>query len=959
MKPAMKRILSGAMTLSILGSLLMAPVQAAKPNAYDRPFGQISGDTHCTEQAVGHDYHSQITLEPTAEQEGEETFTCTRCGDTYTATLPKLEPQQEDAGQEQEPSPPEEEAAHTHTWREEETPASCTRSGESAQVCTQCGVREVLETTDALGHSYEEELTRQPTTEQEGTKTFTCTRCGDTYTEPVPKLVPQDDPEADAGEANSALTGNEPTGTCIDAFGRSYARVVGGTYYAEQYQKNIFTGRIQSYNCPENPGGKHQLTYHKQEPTCEEGDSNYYVCTLCGEKEIYLDFPALGHAYTDRITRPATAEREGERTFTCSRCGDSYTETISKLQSAIENPVERDPNAQAVQSDNLGDNSYSAYHSNPMRSYLYRRADGGYTRVEALENTVAVEAYDADFQLMTADTVPMELPLFGGFFAGESYHFLIFGQENTGESDSTEVIRVVKYDKNWNRLGQASLRGANTRTPFLAGSLRCTEYYGMLYVLTCHEMYASSDGQHHQANMAFSVRQSDMAITDSQYRVASIDAGYVSHSFNQFILVDEEGRLVAYNHGDAYPRGAILTRYDLPAGEDTFLNLGVKDAKVMEFVSSSKHYNYTGASLGGLAESDSYYLTALSTVPQTGSVEDHDVSNVVVTATSKSSFSGTQTTSLTNYAQGGSQSAGTPYLVALSQDRFLVIWNILTKDSYGYFRAGTQIGYAFVDGSGRMIGSGYTAQGALSDCQPIYSGSHVVWYTTQNSTPVFYTIQGSSGTFWSSGTLQGAGSEEAGPSNEPSTQLPGHSSSGSPSPSDGFRDVSASYWGRPYIDKVVQTGLMTGTDTGSFDPTGSLTLAQVMVLAYQIHSRETGGTLPSAEGAWYMPYYQYCLNEGILTSGQITPSRLNNRASRFDMVAVLDRAIPDSRLTAEREVPNGSIPDLDEADPYGQAVYRWYRAGLVTGDLEGRFNGETGITRAETAVILCQINRLV
>ena len=39
-------------------------------------------------------------------------------------------------------------------------------------------------------------------------------------------------------------------------------------------------------------------------------------------------------------------------------------------------------------------------------------------------------------------------------------------QSNAAESDSAEVIRVVKYDKDWNRLGAASLKGANTTIPF-------------------------------------------------------------------------------------------------------------------------------------------------------------------------------------------------------------------------------------------------------------------------------------------------------------------------------------------------------------------------------------------------------------------------------------------------------------------------------------------------------------
>ncbi len=174
-----------------------------------------------------------------------------------------------------------------------------------------------------------------------------------------------------------------------------------------------------------------------------------------------------------------------------------------------------------------------------------------------------------------------------------------------------------------------------------------------------------------------------------------------------------------------------------------------------------------------------------------------------------------------------------------------------------------------------------------------------------------------------------------------------------------FSDVPASFWGYTYIIKASQANLMSGVGSGQFDPNGSLTLAQAAVLAYQIHSQANGGTLPDAAGAWYMPYYQYCLDNGIFTASQFAAADMDRQATRFDMVSILDQAVPASRMTAVKTVADGSIPDLRESDPYGDVVYKWYRAGVVSGDGEGRFNGSTGITRAEVAVILCQLNNLV
>ena len=38
-----------------------------------------------------------------------------------------------------------------------------------------------------------------------------------------------------------------------------------------------------------------------------------------------------------------------------------------------------------------------------------------------------------------------------------------------------------------------------------------------------------------------------------------------------------------------------------------------------------------------------------------------------------------------------------------------------------------------------------------------------------------------------------------------------------------------------------------------------------------------------------------------------------------------------------------------------EVVYRWYRAGITVGDQKGNFNGNSIITRSETAVILCRL----
>ena len=212
-------------------------------------------------------------------------------------------------------------------------------------------------------------------------------------------------------------------------------------------------------------------------------------------------------------------------------------------------------------SSNAGDQDYSTW-SSPVYSYLVN-TDDGFMRVEYIEDSVVVEYYDSEYNLTAQSEIECEMDLFGGFYAGDDAYYLVFGQENQDEDDSLEVIRVVKYSKDWERQADASIYGSNNITdPFAFGSLRMTEANGFLYVYTCRAIYTTADGARHQVNLKFVVRESDMEVT-----VESIGASYCSHSFNQFIIADDEGNLITADHGDAYPRSAFICKFDDKAGD--------------------------------------------------------------------------------------------------------------------------------------------------------------------------------------------------------------------------------------------------------------------------------------------------------------------------------------------------------------------------------------------------------
>ena len=80
-------------------------------------------------------------------------------------------------------------------------------------------------------------------------------------------------------------------------------------------------------------GCEHLVTGTRSEQlSCTEMGATVTTCLDCGEelRRVY-DQPPLGHLYTSSVTREATVDQAGVRTYTCTRCGDSYTEPVPKL----------------------------------------------------------------------------------------------------------------------------------------------------------------------------------------------------------------------------------------------------------------------------------------------------------------------------------------------------------------------------------------------------------------------------------------------------------------------------------------------------------------------------------------------------------------------------------------------------------------------------------------------------
>jgi hypothetical protein len=384
----------------------------------------------------------------------------------------------------------------------------------------------------------------------------------------------------------------------------------------------------------------------------------------------------------------------------------------------------------AYSGSNVNDQDYVQW-SDTVKSYLTVCDNGNYMRVQsgAIEGKLLVEYYSSDFEPLSTKLIDNELPVFGAFYDSGNNYYVLSGQENPKQNDSLEVFRITKYDKNWNKIKSCGLYGANTTVPFDAGSARMTHSGDHLLVRTCHEMYKSSDGNNHQANVTIEVDMPSMTITDSYTGVMNVDYGYVSHSFNQFIKTDGN-HIVALDHGDAHPRSAVLVKYNSDFTTGKFFPSYFEQVSNIDVVTypeyTAGHYNYTGAAIGGFDVSSSSYIVAQSTV-ELDYINTSETRNVYVSAVSKD-LSTNKLNKITSYAEG-TASASAPQLVKINNNSFLLLWSRDTKVSCVKLNA-----------DGTVNGSIHTFEGSLSDCQPVIKNGRAVWYVYDKNNVTFNSL---------------------------------------------------------------------------------------------------------------------------------------------------------------------------------------------------------------------------
>ena len=329
----------------------------------------------------------EIITEPTCTEEGEKKFTCSICGDEKTEKVSATGHQHTEIRNKKEATCKEEgysgdtwckdcgkkilsgqtiAKTENHSWDAGKvtTKATCTEEGEKTFTCSICG-DEKTEKISATGHQHTEirnkkeatckeegysgdtwckdcgkkilsgqtiaktenhswnqgEITKEPTCKEEGEKTFTCSICGNIKTEKV----------STADHQHMEIR-NQKNPTCKEA---GYS---GDTYCADCGVK-IFSGQTIAKTKNHNWDGGVITT----EPTCTERGEKTFTCTICGNTNT-KKVNATGHRYgAYKVVKEPTNKRKGLKSKTCSVCGKIVYEAIPKTNFSPTDSSETNP----------------------------------------------------------------------------------------------------------------------------------------------------------------------------------------------------------------------------------------------------------------------------------------------------------------------------------------------------------------------------------------------------------------------------------------------------------------------------------------------------------------------------------------------------------------------------------------------------------------------------------------
>lgn len=239
------------------------------------------------------------------------------------------------------------ENVHEHTEIRGQKKATCTVKGNTGDTyCKDCNKKiSSGKAILALGHDWH-------LTSENEKRIYTCSRCAATREETIQKQEHSKETHSHSYKKSvleNATCTKSGKMTYICGCGASYTEIILalGHEYTQMVtmEPTIFAEGAMTYTCSRcghcytksiSKLDQHEHVYTAKvlkEATCTEEGIRMYAC-VCGD--TYTErIPMLVHSYDAKLTQEPTAFAEGVMTYICSRCDDTFTKSIDKIEDTV------------------------------------------------------------------------------------------------------------------------------------------------------------------------------------------------------------------------------------------------------------------------------------------------------------------------------------------------------------------------------------------------------------------------------------------------------------------------------------------------------------------------------------------------------------------------------------------------------------------------------------------------
>ena len=183
-----------------------------------------------------------------------------------------------------------------------------------------------------------------------------------------------------------------------------------------------------------------------------------------------------------------------------------------------------------------------------------------------------------------------------------------------------------------------------------------------------------------------------------------------------------------------------------------------------------------------------------------------------------------------------------------------------------------------------------------------------------------------------------------------------------------FTDISG-HWANSYITQAASKGLVSGIGNNQYGPELTLSNAEFITMVSNLFYAEQVKAQGTNPNGWWIPYMNVATAQGLLngttalqqgSASGWTKAVADAKISRFDMAQIIYNLgnaqrweTPDAMSLVLSQLlikDYSSIPTS-----YQMAVVYCFAKGFLSGDQDSNFNGSDSTTRAQAAVVLCNL----